>query len=523
MKIQNLEKTLAGLIIVSSIFFQPVLAALPCWYEQPDGLIGYAHISSEGRGLGIGIDVHDDYAYIADWNNSINPNKFTGVFQIFDVQTPCNPLLIPSSVKHVTQEIGALAVHDNFAFLANDANGLAVFDVSDTLNPVLLTSRKDGGAFAHSIYYQGGGFVYVGYQWPNSHLVIYDVSSLPLVPLPAPTVYQAVGDQVNEVNVLDDRAYIVSQLGQCGSGGDSFCVEIVDVTDPTTPTYISHIILPKVTYGGLGDLRFSGNYIYIAARPDNGSGGLRIIDITDESSPVIVGSINFPDIGSPFAKSWGLDVGNNQALLAAPTGLYSIDVSVPENPVLMVKYHWPVNFGDSLGGAVEIRDNLVYTTVYANLNMGGFGGIAIYKLFDPEIFVAVDIKPKNCPSQINVKSKGKLPVSLLGTEFIDVSHIDPESIRLNGVAPSFWSFNDIATPFKPYRGKEDAYTDCTESGSDGYLDLQLKFQTQNIVEMLGVVSDGEQRVLNLTGNLKEEFGGTAITGEDIIIIMKKGK
>ncbi len=75
----------------------------------------------------------------------------------------------------------------------------------------------------------------------------------------------------------------------------------------------------------------------------------------------------------------------------------------------------------------------------------------------------------------------------------------------------------------PCRGKEDAYTDCTESGSDGYLDLQLKFQTQNTVEMLGVVSDGEQRVLYLTGNLKEEFGGTAITGEDIIIIMKKGK
>ena len=116
-----------------------------------------------------------------------------------------------------------------------------------------------------------------------------------------------------------------------------------------------------------------------------------------------------------------------------------------------------------------------------------------------------------------------MPVSLLGTEFFDVSHVDPESIRLEGVAPVFWSINDVATPFKPYLDKTDAHTDCTESGSDGYLDLELKFQTQNIVEMLGVVSDGEQRVLKLTGNLKEEFGGTAITGEDIVIILKKGK
>ncbi len=517
MKTQILAKSWAGLIFVACVFFQPVLAALPCWYGQPNGLIGYTHLSSEGRGLGIGIDIHDDYAYIADWNNH------TGVFQIFDVETPCNPQLIPSSVSHVTQEIGGLAVHDNFAFLANDANGLTVFDVSDTTNPVFLTSRKDGGRFAHSIFYQGGGFVYVGYQWPNSHLVIYDVSSLPSIPLPAPTLYQAVGNEIRGVTVADNRAFIVSQFGQCGLSGDSFCVEIVDVTDPTTPAYISHIVLSSATFGVLGDIRFADNYLYIAARPGTGSGGLRIIDVNNESSPVLVGSIDFPDTGSPFAKSWGLDIYDNQVLLVAPTGLYAIDVSDPINPVQMIKYSWPSDFGASLGGAVEIRDNLAYATVYANLNLGGFGGVAIYKLFDPIIEVAVDIKPGGCPNPLNVKSKGKLPVALLGTEFFDVSHVDPESIRLEGVAPLFSSIKDIATPFEPYRGKEDAYADCIENGADSYLDLKLKFQTQNIVDMLGVVSDGEQRVLTLTGHLKDEFGGTAITGEDIVIILKKGK
>lgn len=116
-----------------------------------------------------------------------------------------------------------------------------------------------------------------------------------------------------------------------------------------------------------------------------------------------------------------------------------------------------------------------------------------------------------------------MSVALLGTGLFDISHVDPESIRLEGIAPLFWSVEDVATPFEPYRGKEDAYTDCIENGADGYLDLELKFQTQNIVDMLGNVFDQEQRVLNLTGRLKDEFGGTAITGEDIVIILKKGK
>jgi hypothetical protein len=115
-----------------------------------------------------------------------------------------------------------------------------------------------------------------------------------------------------------------------------------------------------------------------------------------------------------------------------------------------------------------------------------------------------------------------LPVAIVGTEDFDVTQVDPASVQLAGVVPLRYALEDVATPFEPFTGKEDAL-DCTEEGPDGYLDLTLKFDTQEIVEAIGEVEDGEVIVLTLTGNLQEEFGGTPIKGEDVVVILKKGK
>jgi hypothetical protein len=73
------------------------------------------------------------------------------------------------------------------------------------------------------------------------------------------------------------------------------------------------------------------------------------------------------------------------------------------------------------------------------------------EVFDPEVFV--DIKPGSCPNPFNVKSKGVLPVAILGAEDFDVTMIDPSEILLSrdgieeGVPPLRWSYEDVATPF----------------------------------------------------------------------------
>jgi hypothetical protein len=50
------------------------------------------------------------------------------------------------------------------------------------------------------------------------------------------------------------------------------------------------------------------------------------------------------------------------------------------------------------------------------------------------------------------------------------------------------------------------------------MDLTLKFDTRAVVKALGEVEDRECLTLQLTGNLLD---GTAIVGEDVVVILKK--
>ncbi len=140
----------------------------------------------------------------------------------------------------------------------------------------------------------------------------------------------------------------------------------------------------------------------------------------------------------------------------------------------------------------------------------------------PAQAVAVDIKPGSCPNPLNIKSKGKLPVAVLGTEDFDVTTIDPATIRLTreglagGVAPVGWDYQDVATPF------EGQACDCHDLNGDGFLDLTLTFSTQDLVETLGLYEEERNTILPLivTGNLNEENCATPIEGEDCIRILQ---
>lgn len=162
--------------------------------------------------------------------------------------------------------------------------------------------------------------------------------------------------------------------------------------------------------------------------------------------------------------------------------------------------------------------------------------------------VAIDVKPESCPNPLNTKSKGVTPVAILGTADFDVTLIDLETVALAGVSPLQWNWEDVATPFEPYTGKEDCDLDCNTEGPDGYLDLTLKFDTQELLDAIGnvevfevseeelnalesgesnqvtttsgeILVDGACLVIQLEGNFLD---GTAIIGEDVVSILKKG-
>jgi hypothetical protein len=140
----------------------------------------------------------------------------------------------------------------------------------------------------------------------------------------------------------------------------------------------------------------------------------------------------------------------------------------------------------------------------------------------PVIDLYVDIKPSSCPNPINLKGKGVLPVAICGTEDFDVKTIDPGTILITregyedvGVSPLRWSYEDVATP---YTGDEEC--GCHDLDGDGYLDLSLKFKNKEVVETLDIEDvAGEVIPLIITGNLKEEEGGTPIKGQDCVWVL----
>ena len=184
-------------------------------------------------------------------------------------------------------------------------------------------------------------------------------------------------------------------------------------------------------------------------------------------------------------------------------------------------YAWTANTGNGLVDARFSIDPIDYAkTIYTRCVRGVFK-ITIDEPPLPELefdgAVSVDIKPGGCPNRLNVKSRGVVPVAVLGTDDFYVTDLDPASIRLEGVSPVRSSIEDVTGPAYPV---SDEATCGDAEEPDGFPDLVLKFRTRALVNILGDVNDGERRLLKLTSTL---FDGTPVRGEDVVLIVKKGK
>jgi len=177
-------------------------------------------------------------------------------------------------------------------------------------------------------------------------------------------------------------------------------------------------------------------------------------------------------------------------------------------------------------GPISAGDHTI-TIQYAGGGSGNGHYIDYLKLTTPFLCVPADIKPTSCPNPLNTKSKGVLPAAILGTWDFDVTQVNLDTLSLvigeSIVEPLWWSLEDVATPFEPFRSKGDCVEDCNDLGPDGILDLTLKFDTQEVVAALQKfdVTDGECFVVSFEGYLTEEFGNTRIKAEDVILILDK--
>jgi hypothetical protein len=141
-----------------------------------------------------------------------------------------------------------------------------------------------------------------------------------------------------------------------------------------------------------------------------------------------------------------------------------------------------------------------------------------------ELAVYLDVKPGSCPNPVNARSKGVVPMAIVGSESFDVTQIDVSTLTLRRadgvggiVAPLSGppgpgiTTDDVATPFS------GDLCDCHDLGGDGIDDLLLKFSTPELAGAfeLSELPSGASMMLTLSGSLLD---GTAFEASDCVII-----
>ncbi|MCB4790861.1 MAG: fibronectin type III domain-containing protein [Elusimicrobia bacterium] len=203
-----------------------------------------------------------------------------------------------------------------YAFLAAGNHGLSVLDITDPANPV-IAGNYTISSNANSVHVSGN-YVYVAYGYYG--IEAYDITTLPTTSMSTFGNYATYGN-ANGVTVSGNYAY----LSDSSSSND---LSIFDISDPSSLNGSS----PK-TYSASGSaqaIAVSGNYAYLAFDSNQ---GFRILNISNHSAnPVLVSQTTI----TGACKS--ISVSGNYLYIGGSFGLKIYDITNPASPILVKTY-----------------------------------------------------------------------------------------------------------------------------------------------------------------------------------------
>ena len=144
--------------------------------------------------------------------------------------------------------------------------------------------------------------------------------------------------------------------------------------------------------------------------------------------------------------------------------------------------------------------------------------------------VAIDILPGVCPNVIDTgvtqlpspvrpepaggapTEEPSIEVAILGTASLDAPNVDLASVQFEGLSPLSHQLADVSRPPSLETQSDCA---CPETGSDGLVDLVLKFDQRELLDALGELHDGEVRALTFAGNTKR---GRTLSGTNCLTV-----
>lgn len=395
-------------------------------------------------GAPVGVKISGNTAYLA-----------TGVYdglQIVDVSDPSDPKLIAGDD---TIEAYDVDVEGNIAYVATSENGIAIYDVANPGAPLRMGEWNDDleiVGLGHVL--ASNGFLYCVYR---GNLFIIDVNT-PSAPSLAALYGEPGVNAFRSMEIHWPLAYTTAW---------DYGVWIFDLSDPVNPSVVSQY----ETKGAALGITVHGNYAYVADGTDVAwwqSGGLRILDISNPSSPKEVGSLvndhlrNARDVkimnGYAYVLSGGLTIvdvrnprdlnevgflelrfvvdlslsGHYAFVAAGSNGVFVIDIENPANPIEVARI--------DIDNAMETQVVGSYLYIAA-----GTDGVRVFDISDAENPVAIGQYDSRAFSAEKIRVDGNhayVPGGPLGLFVLDVS--DPTRPIPAGVGRGkvAWERND---------------------------------------------------------------------------------
>ena len=262
-------------------------------------------------------DILRTYAYVAEDANGL---------MVFDVTDPYTPTLKGSVAT--PGDASEIRLAGNYIYMADGSSGLQIIDIYDPENPV-ITGSCAVPVRAHQLVLDGSYAYLADY---NNGLQIIDISS-PQNPFIAGQCDG--GGDGQGVFVTGSYAYITAQFGK---------VAIVDISTKTAPFIHS---TSTESLSGFHDAEIKDSFVYFAVP----SYGLRVVSLADPSAPEITATLNLD------SEEYAICIEGNYAYLATfrDGGLDIVDISNPANPTLTGAYVTP-----GYAGGVAVSGSYAY-------------------------------------------------------------------------------------------------------------------------------------------------------------------
>jgi hypothetical protein len=265
---------------------------------------------------------------------------------VYDITNPDAPVLASwYNPGNNQQFLEAIIVGNRGFFGSGNGGGVHIVDLSNPYSPQLLgivnSANGNGLNSIHEMVVWGNFLIENANTFSNKTVRVINVSN-PASPVFVRDIIPTDPQWVHAMHIRGNRMF----TSGWGTGTQRGRTEIYDLTNLGTqpPSLLGFIEdpNPNVTAGNNMHSNWTsedGNYLYSARETNNGTGDLRVYNISDPAVPLLVRTITMGELGlNAVTPHNPVVIGNRLYVSWYQAGVQVFDISDPTNPVRVGQY-----------------------------------------------------------------------------------------------------------------------------------------------------------------------------------------